>query len=58
MPDFLCENVGQMLVVLHDKVRFCVYSGIRTYPSAYTAYALGYNVKYRVYFTLYYHTVK
>ena len=41
MPDFLCENVGQMLVVLHDKVRFCVYSGIRTYPSAYTVYALG-----------------
>ena len=28
MAGFLFENVGQMLVVLDDKVRFCVYCGI------------------------------
>ena len=33
MSGFLCQNVDEMLVVLDDKVRFRVYSGISVYPA-------------------------
>ena len=48
MPDFLCENVGEMLVVLDDNVRFWFYSGILVYPRIYTVYSIysmrGYTI--------------